>query len=191
MNCCHTHTHTPTHSHAHTPTQILTRSPPRSPAGKGWVRSNRNPRDLKMTDVQRQVETASSPSQTGRWQQSLISNSGGTIITRAHYHNKPSTPIHILTHERLVEQWVLMMCQSVAVSVSTINTLTASCSSVGNPVASGTSQWRGRSPGDSDTSGTIRNAIVVASKVASSVSEFRCSFSCHYNSQSLLLSCHY
>ena len=31
-------------------------------------------------------------------EQSLISNSGGTIITRAHYHNKPSTPTHILTH---------------------------------------------------------------------------------------------
>ena len=84
-----------------------------------------------------------------------------------------------------------MMCQSVAVSVSTINTLTVTTSSAGNPVASGTSQWRGRSPGDSDTSGTIRNAIVVASKVASSVSEFRCRFSCPYNSQSLLLSGHY
>ena len=88
-----------------------------------------------MTDEQRQVETDSSPSQIiRRWQQSLMSNSGGTIITRAHYHNKLSTPTHILTHEQLVslalvEQWVLMMCQSVAVSVSTINTLTAS---VGN-----------------------------------------------------------
>ena len=44
---------------------------------------------------------------------------------------------HILTHDGsgvLAEQWVLMMCQSVAVSVSTINTLTASCSSVGNPI---------------------------------------------------------
>ena len=128
--------HTPRHTHPHT------HSPPRSPAGKGWVRSNRNPRDLKMTDEQRQVETASSPSQIiKRWQQSLMSNSGGTIITRAHYHNKPSTPTHILTHEQLVssspagsgiEQWVLMMCQSVAVSVSTIT------ASVGNPVASGT-----------------------------------------------------
>ena len=89
--------------HTHTPTQTHTHSPPRSPAGKGWVRSNRNPRDLKMTDEQRQVETASSPSQIiRRWQQSLMSNSGGTIITRAHYHNKPSTPTHILTHERLV-----------------------------------------------------------------------------------------
>ena len=53
-----------THTHTHTPTQTHTHSPPRSPAGKGWVRSNRNPRDLKMTDEQRQVETASSPSQT-------------------------------------------------------------------------------------------------------------------------------
>ena len=48
---CATHTHTQTHTH----------SPLRSPAGKGWVRSNRNPRDLKRTDEQRQVETASSP----------------------------------------------------------------------------------------------------------------------------------
>ena len=28
-------------------------------------------------------------------EQSLISNSGGTIITRTHYHNKPSTPTHM------------------------------------------------------------------------------------------------
>ena len=60
----HPHTHTPTLTCTHT------HSPPRSPAGKGWVRSNRNPRDLKRTDEQRQVETASSPSQTIRWQQS-------------------------------------------------------------------------------------------------------------------------
>ena len=120
--------HTHTHSHAHT----LTHHHEALQVKVG----NRNLRDLKRTDEQRQIETASSPSQIiRRWQQSLMSNSGGTIITRAHYHNKPSTPIHILTHElqylqlALVEQWVLMMCQSVAVSVSTVNTLTASCSS--------------------------------------------------------------
>ena len=28
-------------------------------------------------------------------EQSLISNSRGTIITRVHYHNKPSTPTHM------------------------------------------------------------------------------------------------
>ena len=47
--------------------------------------------------------------------------------------------------------------QSVAGSVATINIHTvtaASSSSVGDPVASGISQWRGRNPGHSDTSGT-------------------------------------
>ena len=62
-----------------------------------------------------------------------------------------------------------MMCQSVAVSVSTINThtvTTASCSSVVYPVARGISQWRGRSPGDSDTSGTIRLSLQARLQVA-------------------------
>ena len=48
--------------------------------------------------------------------------------------------------------------QSVVVSVATINIHTAtaySSSSVGDPVASGISQWRGRSPGHFDTSETI------------------------------------
>ena len=107
LSVTYTHTPTPTHSHAPTHPHTLTHTHTHTHTLTHhhealWVRSNRNPWDLKMTDVQRQVETASSPSQTRRRQQSLMSNSEGTIITRAHYHNKPSTPTHILTHERLV-----------------------------------------------------------------------------------------
>ena len=59
VNCflCHTHTHTHPLTHHHEALQVKV--------------GNRNPRDLKRTDEQRQVETASSPSQIiRRWQQS-------------------------------------------------------------------------------------------------------------------------
>ena len=111
VNCflCHTPTHTHPHSHAHT----LTHHHEALQVKVG----NRNPRDLKMTDEQRQVETASSPSQIiRRWQQSThIILTHGRLV---------AFDFNICSMVVLAKQWVLMMCQSVAVSVSTINTLT-------------------------------------------------------------------
>ena len=113
---CHTHTHTHPHSRAHT----LTHHHEALQVKVG----NRNPRDLKRTDEQRQVETASSPSQIiRRWQQSThIILTHGRLV---------AFDFNICSMVVLAKQWVLMMCQSVAVSVSTINNHTVS---VGNPV---------------------------------------------------------